>query len=291
MFLLNTTMLREKFTLHEKDKAEPPVVAVGNRIALPLMGSDGGHEERLVVRGQNMHTTLRMAAVICRSYNREGPLSGRLGPSGWKQVWDDSLSGFERENNAKSWIAVYSGGRPLFKSGENHPFLDVIEQCDARNRDEYDRAVDIAEGAFNMAGRGVSIDHETTIAMVIGALAEKTRIGLIYRQPRHNTTFNFSVDAKQGAVREIAHPQPHQCLMHAAAWLEIIQLAVNSGYFKAKKGLTRMGAPPLEIAQQRLGKLNAELQQFEEMFLVRYRPERPDILTLIDDVESYASGY
>lgn len=290
MFLLNTTMLREKFTLMEGIGDPNPIVATGNRITLPLYSKGGEREERLVVRGHNMHTTLRMAAMICRAYHREGPIQSRSPSFPWGPNWNDYVPAYERETNANSWIAVYSGGRPLFKQGTYHPFLDIIEQCDARNRDEYDRAVTIAEDAFNMAGRGVSIDHETNIAMVIGAMADKTRVGLIYRNPRRSTTFNFGVEPKLSLSKKSLVAEPHQCLLHAAAWLELVQLCVNTGFFNARKGGSKAGAPSLDAAQRRLGKLNAELAQFEDVYDVSYRPERPDMMALIDETTSFAKG-
>lgn len=286
MFLLNTTMLREKFTVTEAG-AGAPMVATGNRITLPLMSKSGNREERLVVRGQNMHTTLRMAAMICRSFYNDGPILTRSPAFPWLPNWVEALPDHEIDNNANSWIAVYSGGRPIFKHGEYHPFLDIIEQCDARNRDEYDRAVAIAENAFNMAGRGVSIDHQTNIAMVIGAMFEKTRVGLVFRNPRRSTTFNFGIEPKGNGA---ANAEPYLCLLHAAAWLELVQLSVIAGFYKVGRGTAQEGAPPLDAVQRRLSRLNAELLQFEESYAVKYRPERPDMLALIDETAAFSRG-
>ncbi|MCB1538449.1 MAG: hypothetical protein H6865_05410 [Rhodospirillales bacterium] len=290
MFLLNTTLLREKFTVHE-DRGSAPMVAQGNRIFLPLISKSGQHTERMVVRGHNMHTTLRMAAMIVRTFYRDGPVTTRSPSYPWGPNWLATVPDYETETNPNSWVAVYQGGRCIYKNGAYHPFMDVIEQCDARNRDEYDRAVKIAEDAFNMAGRGVTIDHNTTIAMVIGAMAESARVGLIYRNPRRSTTFNFTAESK-GSIftKSAAMPEPHQCLLVAAAWLELVQLAVTVGFFQAKRGTTLTEAPGMEAAQRRLGRLNAEITQFEESFNTRYRPERPDMLDLIDEAAAFARG-
>lgn len=290
MFLLNTTMLREKFILQEGEAPEP-MIAAGNRITLPLISKDGRHQERLIVRGHNMHTTLRMAAMICRTFYRDGPLLTRSPSFPWGPNWLDYMPEHERSTNPHSWISIYNSGRCIFKHGEYHPFLDVIEQCDARNRDEYDRAVSIAENAFNMAGRGVHIDHQTTIAMVIGAMDDKTRVGLIFRNPKRSTTFNFSVEPAHDSITKIkAVPEPHQCLLHAAAWLELVQLSVTAGFYRAKKGTAANDVPTLENTQRRLGRLNIELEQFEASFDVLYRPERPNMMALIDEAAAFARG-
>lgn len=289
MLMINTTMLREKFILREGEDDTDPMVAVGNRITLPLFSKSGQREERLVVRGQNMHTTLRMAAMIAKTYYREGPIQSRSPAYSWLANWNVNLPDFEKKANPDCWVSVYSGGRNLFKYGDYHPFLDVIEQCDARNRDEYDRAVSIAENAFNMAGRGVKIEHQTTIAMVIGGLQDKTRIGLIYRNPRHTNTFNFSVSpATSTKIKKLA--EPHECMLHAANWLELVQLSVKAGFLKARRGLSGSGTLGLDAVTKRLEKLNGELRIFEESFDLTYRPERPDIHTLIEEATDFAKG-
>ena len=292
MFLLNTTMLREKFIIREDDGKTEPMIAVGNRIALPLVSKSGKTEERLVVRGQNMHTTLRMAAMIAKTFYHDGPILHRSPSYPWAPNWKISQPEYEAQNNDRNWIAVYSGGRPIFKDGTYHPFLDIIEQCDARNRDEYDRAVSIAEAAFNQAGRGVSIDHQTTIAMVLGAALDKSRIGLIYRNPMHSSTFNFTVEPALNSQTRIKSPNadPHQCLMHAATWLELVQLSVSAGFHKAKRADLIADLPSLQAIQNRLGKLNTEIESFEKMYETGYRPERPNMIELIDEALRYAKG-
>lgn len=289
MFLLNTTMLRERFTVTEAGNPEP-MVALGNRIALPLV-SKNGLEERYVVRGHNMHTTLRMAGMICGTFFHDGPILTRKSLYEWEKNWAAVVPGYEIENNPNSWIAVYNAGQCIYSQGEYHPFLDVIEQCDARNRDEYDRAVQIAESAFNLAGRGVSIDHQSTIAMVVGAMKEKTRIGLIFRTPRRSGTFNFNAETgKKESAQKMVPPSPSQCLFHAAAWLELIQLSVQAGFFKAKKGTIYSETVKHDDIQRRLGRVNSELKQFEEAFTVVYRPERPDLMQIIEETEQFARG-
>lgn len=290
MFLLNTTMMREKFVVTEKGTGEP-MIALGNRIVLPLTASSGQYEERIIVRGHNMHTTMRMAAMITRTFAREGPVLSRSPSYPWGPNWAEALPPYEKENNPQGWVAVYNAGRCLFKQGSPHPFMDVIEQCDARNKDEYDRAIKIAEDAFNMAGRGVNITHDSTIAAVIGTVSDRTRIGLMFRNPRRSTTFNLTVEPKKNiASKDIKQAEPFQCMILAANWLELVQLSVTAGFYRAKKATSNEFAPKLDRAQRRLGKLNIEIDQFEESYQVSYRPERPNMLELIEESAAFARG-
>ncbi len=290
MFLLNTTMLREKFIVSEAAAGEP-MIALGNRIALPLVANSGAYEERFVIRGHNMHTTVRMAAMIARTFFRDGPILSRSPSYSWGPNWDVTVPTYEKDNNPQSWVVVYFAGRVVFKQGEPHPFMDVIEQCDARNREEYDRALRIAEQAFSMAGRTVSIKQDSTIAMVIGAMADKTRIGLMFRNPRRSTTFNLVIEPKKNIVaKDIVMAEPYQCLNLAANWLELVQLSVTAGFYRAKKATSRDFVPKLEKVQRRLGRLNEEIEQFEEIYAVSYRPERPNMLELIEESAAFARG-
>ena len=68
----NTTLLREKFVIRDafankgKDLTgeKAPVIAMSNRMVIPLINSDGSVHEKFVIRAQNMHTCTRMAAKI-----------------------------------------------------------------------------------------------------------------------------------------------------------------------------------------------------------------------------------
>jgi hypothetical protein len=224
--------------------------------------------------------------MICKAFMRDGPLLARSTSFAWGPEWMYTLPDYEKQTNPKQWIAVYSSGRCIFKQGDYHPFMDVIEQCDARNRDEYDRAVKIAEDAFNLAQRDVHIEQQSTIAMVIGAMPEKTRVGLIFRNPRHSSTFNFGVEAKPKGLTSV----PHECLLHAANWLELVQLSVTAGFHRARRGAMISEASVYEAVQRRLGRLNTDLTQFEEKYEVSYRPDRPGMIDLIDEAASFARG-
>lgn len=278
MFFLNTTMLREKFTVVEDLDADN-LVAVGNRISLPLISMDGRTEERLVVRGQNMALTLHMAAMIAKHFYRDGPLLKRTPSFSWRPNWDLAQSDFEKRYNPLAWVAVYHKGRVIFSTGAYHTFLDVIEQCDARNRLEYDNATRLAEEAFLIAGKKVSIQQSSNIALVIGAMKERTRVGLIYRHPRRSSTFNFTVDALK---------DPQLALQHAANWLEAVQLSVAIGFRRGGRKPKESEPYTIHDADTRLRRLRALIEQFDMEFKVMYRPDQPKLATLMEEAQEVA---
>lgn len=284
--LVNASLLRERFTIRYKNSKAEQVTALGNRILLPLMSENGTVKERLIVRAHSMHMALRMAAVICQEFYKSGPLLNRHKPFDWQKVWHSLTADFERIYMPQTWISIYNNGRPVFSDGDYHPFLDIVEQCDIKNREEYDRAVLIAEDIFKQAGKDVAIRHEATIGLVVGAFQDHARCGLILRAPRHTATFNFRIERKK--EEKSPEHEPYHSLFLAADYLEAIQLAVTTGFIQSREdqGLIRATSPEAKRARssyRRIGRLTQSVNFYEDRFLVRYRPERPDFLQILED--------
>lgn len=293
----NTTLLREKFVIRDamagKDAYKhdsEPVIALSNRIALPLVSKDGKVTETIVVRAQNMHSCARMAARIVQEFQETGPVLNRKVPFDWKYAWLSITKGYETSFNPNRWVAIYSKGRVIYEDGEQkrHPFLDIIEQCETRNPDNYERAVAVAEDAFRQAGKVVNIEHDSNIALVLNSSPEETRCGIIVRGPSRTMTFNFIAKPRGGRAVKIS-----QCLSVAAAFLEGIQLAFQAGMIKQKQIYEMIEIGSLEAekgreASHKLGRLNGAIQQFENLAEVVYRPERPDFGEIYDDALTFA---
>lgn len=293
----NTTLLREKFTIRDaiagrgpRRDEPPPVIALSNRIVLSMVSDDGETVETLIVRAQNMHTCARMAARILQEFQEAGSILDRRDPFDWRYAWLSITKGFETRFNPNRWIAVYHKGRIVFEDGETgrHPFLDIIEQCDARNKDNYEKAVSVAEDAFKQAGKLVTIEHDSNIALVLTSEGDEVRCGVIVRGPNRTTTFNFIAKPRAGRAVKIS-----QCLSVSAAFLEGVQLAFQVGMVKQKQifELLEPGSEEAERGRessQKLGRLNGAIQQFENLAEVTYRPERPDFGEMIDSAQSFA---
>lgn len=292
--LLNTSLLRERFVINDDlNPSGKPIVAVGNRILLPLSNDNGTIRERFVVRSQSMHMALRMAAYITREFHTHGPILHRQIPIKWQDAWYDMTADFERIYNPSLWCCVYHNGRPLFKSGEYHRFLDVIEQCDIKNRAEYDRAIFIAEDAFKTAGKSVNIDYNVNIAVVIGAMEHRIRCGLILRAPSHTSTFNFTMEEDMDVPTKIL---PHHGLELSADYLEGIQLSVLAGVNEHKRSLGISidqgdgNKPPQQSIYKRIGRLNQSITAHEHIYKIRYRPEKPDFKHILDEAKNLNWG-
>jgi hypothetical protein len=285
---INTTLLREKFIIRDLDReGDSPLVAMSNRLALSLTTDKGEVSEVFIIRAQNMHCCIRMAAQILQSFMRAGPLLVRAEAYDFAEAWGRSCSEFEIANNLQRWAAVYSKGKVFFEFGARHPFLDVIEKCDAKNPGNYDRSIGIAEETFSKMGRKVGISYESNIGMVLNVKPDVGRCGLIHRGPEKNSTFNFTVEPNADSV-----VSPVLCMNICAAFLEGIQLAFKIGMTNDKLRLLLIEKASTEarqnqLALQRLAELNMEVRGFENRVNARFRPEKPEFSDMVSEAERF----
>lgn len=285
---INTTLLREKFVLRDTDReGDAPILAISNRLVLPLVTRQGQDAEIFVLRAQNMHSCVRMAAQILQTFVRMGPLLVRAEPFDFAEAWGRVCSSHEVDYNPLRWVCVYNKGREIFSAGAHHPFLDVIEKCDSKNPGNYDRAVGLAEETFGKMGRKVSISYEANIGMVLNVNPEIGRCGLIHRGTEKSRTFNFITEPEED--RKVS---PVMCMNVCAAFLEGIQLAFKVGLANDKLRLMLIEkfsteAKQAQSALRRLAELNLEIKGFDNQSKIRYRPEEPEFSLIITDAERF----
>lgn len=283
----HSSLLREKFSIHDSDPEtheQKSIIALSNRIVVELKGQKKDQTELFVIRAQNMHSCVRMAARILKSYKTSGPIMNRPKAYDWEAAWDAIVNDYEYRYNPDRWVAVYHNGRVVFEAGEHHILLDVIEQCDAKNAHRYEKALPMAEDAFKKAGKIVKIDYDSNVALVINLTPQQGRMGVIMRGPNRTTTFNFSLNAKKDPLNYA------QCLAAAACFLEGVQLAFMVGMNNIKLYLGIIKRHTTEEkktkeAGRRLGRLNAEIANLERTYDVHYRPEKPEFGTIINSAE------
>ncbi len=73
-------ILRERFTIEDMDGISAPIIALSNRFFLPLTNEKGETIETFVIRGQMLHTVVRMAGMMMHSFSRNGPILTRETP-------------------------------------------------------------------------------------------------------------------------------------------------------------------------------------------------------------------
>ncbi|MBU6475805.1 MAG: hypothetical protein KGL10_03530 [Alphaproteobacteria bacterium] len=276
----NTSLVREKIILTEGEIGEEekePVVIRSNRIFLKL--GEGAHPEKVVIRAQNMHTTLRVAAKILGIYYKDGPLLAREAPPDWEEQWQDSLSSYEKDYNPKNWCAIYANGQAVFKTITS-PFVDVIEKCALLSMDNYDSTMEVTESALKQIGRAVRINHASSVAAVFTDNGESMRCGIIHRTDKQDMAFNFTGHGGKGQMRVM------QSLGAAAAYLEAFNLRfmIHMLRDKIKAGEAKAISPEnnqIRAATIRQGAINRAISAFEDLYDVKYRPAKPDFFSEI----------
>ncbi len=291
---IDTSLLREKFTIREKtehqgDKAMK-IICPSTRMSIHLQSGELP-KETYVIRSYNMHSGTRIAAQLIHDYEKNGPIMSRSISIDWTELWDNSLSSYERIHNADRWVVIYHKGVPVFSAGEYHSFLDVIEKCDALNKDSYDKSIKIAEQAFRQAGKDTTITCDSTVALISILAKDSGRCSMVIRGPNNTTTFNYSLKPMD-KNENLNIPQG---LSTAADFLEGVQLSYMVGFNSEQLNqgvISKYSDEEKKMikARERLTELNALINSMERRCKVRYRPERPDFETLILQTEKHAKN-
>jgi hypothetical protein len=288
-----SSLLREKFTLKDIsiDLSDmPPVVALSNRMTLPL-ANEKEEAETFVVRAQNMHSCVRLCAAIAKEYYERGAIMKRVMPFHWENIWRDVIKGYEKDWNPDIWCAIYYKGRAVYEDGTRHPFLDIIEKCDAANNQNYAESVIFAERAFQQAGKSLRIEHDSNVALIVSVKKDEAKCGVILRGAARKTTFNYTVKKRRINVEEIKIPT---ILTVSAAFLEGVQLAFSVGMTNRKRAAGLIDKYSDEDRKgrrgaERLVNLGNAIENLENKYMVTYRPDRPDFPTMVKEAEEFSN--
>lgn len=286
-----TNLLREKFTITNKeDGKNTKVIALSNRISCPLHNYKGQLVEELVIRGQNLYSCARMLARIMQAFHVGGSLTARTTPFKWDKVWKSALSDYEEAYNPDRWIAIYHEGKVIFEAGQRHPFVDMIEKCNASlENPPYENALKLAEKAFKQTGKNFEIEHDANVALIINAEDNSVRCGAILRTAHKTTTFSFTTTIPE----KDKHTSLAPFISAIAAQTEAVQICFTIGLLSEKDnaGLIEKGsdeAKKLREAKARLGKIQAEIANLETSYKINYRPEKPNFNIMIEQAKTVA---
>jgi len=281
MSVFHTSLIREKIIFIEDtgnfDDLKEPTIIRSNRLAMRLKRKS--EHEDIVIRCQNMPDTLRVAGQIFKNfYAGGGAFLNREKPFDWEKLWNKTISDYEKKYNPENWLSVYIDGKCIFKT-HSSPFADIIEQCVLVTKEDYDGAMDVAEYALREVGRSIRIKHYTNVAAVFTDNIDTLRCGIIRRSSEHDTMFNFSVVGGGARTKRII-----QSFEIAAAFLDAINLRfiIDMAQEKLMNGsISRSSSQAKQMHDSyiRQGELSRTINIFEDVYHVRYRPEKPDFFS------------
>ncbi|MFD0980333.1 hypothetical protein [Tropicimonas aquimaris] len=297
--MFSASMFRERFELvdlHKEHRGEDEAVqslALSNRIAFPLDGRKPEESQFLVViRAQSMHGTARMAGRLVQELMPQSDSTEVILDIDWAKAWEKARSHYEREHNPSAWCAVYMNGEPVFQDGEYDPLLDAIERCSASNKNEYDQAVEIVEYAFWEYGKAVRLQKQSVPALTIRRERDDAlRCSLIIRAMRQTSTFNVTMRPPIVEGQRKGHVTAHGALHICASFLESIQLAYQIGRLNTEVRQFKLGpssekAHQAENAHNQMLLLKDELEEYETLYDIVYRPDKPDLHRIIRETEN-----
>ncbi len=267
----NTSLLREKIIITFLDNdTDEPIIIRSNRVHLQLV--KGKNIEQIVVRGQNMSDSLRMAAwTIDEHYKRGFSITSE---DDWDYMWSKTVSKYGKEFNAdKNWVAVYINGKSVYQAGKL-PFVDIVEKCAMTNFEDYDDAINILEVAFKKLGKKVKIEHLVNVALNLTDNNKITRTSIIRRKSGNDNTMTFT--ASGGKVR---NGRILRCMMAAANLLEIVNI-VRLMKIHDNSIMTQSPISDKQYFASRLRKMQLirAINKFERVYNVQYRPDKSNFI-------------
>ncbi len=276
----NTALIREKVDIIDDAAAsgadDEANVIRSNRIFLKLQQPAPGHKtvtEKVVIRCQNMHSTMRLAARVMTEFYDFGFFGARETPFDWDAAWADSQSDYEKAYNQQNWAAAYIDGKSVFRT-RHSPFTDIIEQCAMLNIDDYDQTMRVTQGALKRVGKEVKISHATTVAAIMTDVGDQMRCGILHRTDGRDAAFNFT------ATGGVAAARVPQSLGTVGLLLEGLNLrhALRGLSASSRVGFARKHTEmdtQLTAVTARLVGIDRAIRDFEQNYSVKYRPEKP----------------
>lgn len=289
--MTSISLLREKFTIREVAIDSTPVVALGNRLRVDLPKQS----TPLIIRGHSMHMTLRFGAEIIRQLSYLSHVEEVETLFQWNDIWQKIIKPFEQDTNPETWIVIYYQGKIIFEYNPHHMFFDVLEQCEYKNQhaqDKYEKSILTAQSAFRQSGKDVLIEEESHVGFILDDTDVEKRLAVILRIPGEKATFITRITPDIDVKKK---PYSHICMGVAADYIEAINMAVRIGFMEnnvrdgtIEKNSDRM--KEYKNFRHRLGKLSMAIQQIENQYNVKYRPERPDFEYIQEKCMEFSSN-
>ena len=281
----NLTLYREKTLVHrlesglgDGDEArEAPVLELrSNRITIPVKTKMA--TVPVVVRGQNIPGTMRMAGVVVDEIRRDPNALQDPKDVDWETFWRRKISKYENDYVREAWVSVHVGGTLAFVSEEGHEALAEIESL-ALGADVTDALVQ--EAASNVLGalEDLAVEHDSQTAFVFSSLPTYLRAAILERRDRKTRSYAIAVyhPAPQRPVRLAAvigfAADMAEALTHKS-FIDRVQDMISSNQL----GETNITPAQIQATRNRRKELVQQIEDFEHAHKVVYRPEKPNLM-------------
>ena len=278
------TLYREKSVVHkfgglgDDDGGEnmPVLTLRSNRITIPV--KDKINTLMVVVRGQNIPGTMRMVSVVIDEIRRDPQALQAPRDIDWETFWRRKVSKFEHDYNPQNWVSLHIGGDMIFASDENRAALEQVEAF--ANGAEVTEAI-IQEAAANVLGEldDLVVQHDSQTAFVFTPSPTYLRAAILERRDRKTGSYSMTA----------FHPAPTRPvrLSHFIGFCADMTEALTHKSFLdrvqeliAENALSKTNITPAltQATRNRRKDLIGQIESFEEVNKVVYRPERPNLM-------------
>lgn len=277
------TLYREKSTVHRfgfggSHADDDTVFQVrSNRVSLPLRSAD--FSANVVIRGQNIPATLRMASIVLEQFGHNPAIFSDEEDHhvNWDEVWEHRMSSYERQFMPETWVSLHHDGQTLFTTNPSNQ-IEEIERV-ALGREIDDSTIREVSSHLIGADADVVTQHDSQTAVVFTPFKEYHRVAILERRGAGRTG-SFAVSAHHPPKPK--RPVRYSGFIHFCADLiEALNLKVFLERVRQMVEENRISGPPVTPAQVAgaMGR-KRDLMQFivsyERANKITYRPERPE---------------
>lgn len=276
------TLFREKSTVHRfgfggQHADDDAVFQIrSNRVSMQLKAD--GFTENLVVRGQNIPSTLRLTSMVLERFNQNPAMFSNLGTdtTDWSELWKQRTSSYEKQFQRESWVSLHYDGETVFTTNPSNQ-IEEIERI-ALGGDVNDST--IREVTQRLLGEDADVvtQHDSQTAVVFTPFKDYHRAAILER--RGGRTGSFAVSAHHPAKPK--KPVRYSGFINFCAdTIEALNLKVFLDRIKQMVEENRITGPVITPAQVAgaMGR-KRDLMQFivayERANKITYRPERPE---------------
>ena len=278
----NVTLYREKSIVYrfvemmddDGPREEPVMQLRSTRVTIPVKTKMS--TVSVVIRGQNMPGTMRMAAVALDEIRRNPNVLVDGGSADWHGAWVRRIPKYERDYNPQNWASLHMAGEELFTSREDNGPIREVESLAVGAEVTDDM---ITETASNILGAldDYVVEHDSQTAFTLSPGPQFHRASILERRDRKTGAFSMSA----------YHPTPQNQVRLAyfmTFCADILETTTLKGFLDRVQEMAMDGSlqkssiTPAQVQAARLRRreLIGSIEEFEKSNKLMYRPERPN---------------
>lgn len=271
------TLYREKSTVHRfgsQSRGDSVLEVRSNRLTMLLRSPD--RTSQVVIRGQNIPATLRLASLVIDQHDHNPTLFSDQSyiHLSWREMWQNRQSSYEKRFIPEEWVSLHHDGQPIFSTTPSS-VIDEIERL-ARGGDLSRDVIRTASAEFVDQADDAVVEHESQTAAVFTPFKDYLRVAVLER--RGGKTGSFAMSAHHPP--KPAKPVPMAGFVNICA--DITEALAFKVFLDKIKAMLDQGRPhgsiPPQQVEAAIGR-KRDLMQFivayERANKVTYRPERP----------------